>query len=161
MANCYQAIEHNLEIVAVLNKIDLPAADPERCAEELERVLGIARRAILQISAKTGEGVPELLRAVIERMPAPTGDPDAPLQALIFDSYYDQYRGVVSSIRIVDGTLRADARCGCCRPARSTRSKRSGSARPMPVPSTRSDPARSATSSPASRTSGRRVPARR
>ena len=110
LANCYQAIEHNLEIIAVLNKIDLPAADPERCIEELERVLGLPGDQILQISAKTGQGVPELLHAVIERIPAPKGDPDAALQALIFDSYYDQYRGVISSIRIVDGTLRGDAR---------------------------------------------------
>jgi GTP-binding protein LepA len=110
LANCYQALEHNLEIVAVLNKIDLPAADPERCIEELERVLGLPGDQILQISAKTGQGVPELLHAVIERIPAPTGDPDAALQALIFDSYYDQYRGVISSIRIVEGTLRDDAR---------------------------------------------------
>jgi GTP-binding protein LepA len=110
LANCYQAIEHNLEIIAVLNKIDLPAADPERYIEELERVLGLPGDQVLQISAKTGEGVPELLRAIIERIPAPKGDPNAPLRALIFDSYYDQYRGVISSIRIVDGTLRADAR---------------------------------------------------
>ena len=110
LANCYQAIERNLEIVAVLNKIDLPAADPERCKEELERVLGLPSAEILSISAKTGEGVPELLRAVIERIPAPKGDPDAPLRALIFDSYYDQYRGVISSIRVVDGTLREHAR---------------------------------------------------
>jgi GTP-binding protein LepA len=110
LANCYQAIEHNLEIIAVLNKIDLPAADPERCIEELERVLGIPGESVLQLSAKTGEGVPELLRAVIERIPSPKGDPEAKLQALIFDSYYDQYRGVISSIRIVDGTMRSDAR---------------------------------------------------
>jgi GTP-binding protein LepA len=110
LANCYQAIEHNLDIIAVLNKIDLPAADPERCIEELERVLGLPGDQVLQISAKTGQGVPELLRAVIERIPAPKGDANAPLQALIFDSYYDQYRGVISSIRIVEGTLRADAR---------------------------------------------------
>jgi len=110
LANCYQAIENNLEIVAVLNKIDLPAADPERCKEELERVLGLPADEILSISAKTGEGVPELLRAVIERIPAPQGDPAAALRALIFDSYYDQYRGVISSIRVIDGTLRDDAR---------------------------------------------------
>ena len=103
LANCYQALEHNLEIIAVLNKIDLPAADVERCKEELDRVLGLPADEILEISAKTGEGVPRLLDAVIARIPAPTGDPDAPLQALIFDSYYDQYRGVISSIRIVDG----------------------------------------------------------
>ena len=86
LANCYQAIEHDLEIVAVLNKIDLPAADPERCADELERVLGIPRGEVLSISAKTGEGVPELLRAVIARVPPPVGDPDAALRALVFDS---------------------------------------------------------------------------
>jgi GTP-binding protein LepA len=105
LANCYQALEHDLEIVAVLNKIDLPAADPERCAAEIEQVLGIESSTILHISAKTGEGVPELLDAIVERVPAPTGDPDAPLQALIFDSSYDQYRGVVSSIRVMEGTL--------------------------------------------------------
>jgi GTP-binding protein LepA len=101
LANCYQALEHNLEIVAVLNKIDLPAADPERCKDELERVLGIAKEEVLAISAKTGEGVPDLLEAIIARIPAPTGDPGAPLQALIFDSYYDQFRGVISSVRII------------------------------------------------------------
>ncbi|MGA2969541.1 MAG: translation elongation factor 4 [Acidimicrobiales bacterium] len=105
LANCYQALENNLEIVAALNKIDLPAADIERCKEELERVLGLPADEVLSISAKTGQGIAELLQAVIERIPAPTGDPDAPLQALIFDSYYDQYRGVISSIRIVEGTL--------------------------------------------------------
>jgi len=110
LANCYQALEHNLEIVAVLNKIDLPAADPERCKEELERVLGLPASEVLSISAKTGEGIPELLHAIIERIPAPKGDPDAPLRALVFDSYYDQYRGVISSIRIIDGTLRDNMR---------------------------------------------------
>ena len=107
LANCYQAIENNLEIVAVLNKIDLPAADPDRCRDELDRVLGIRPHEVLTISAKTGEGVPELLHAIIERIPAPQGDPSAPLRGLIFDSHFDQYRGVVSSIRIVDGTLRS------------------------------------------------------
>ena len=110
LANCYQALENDLEILAVLNKIDLPAADPERCAAEIESVLGLAADEILTISAKTGEGVPELLRAIIERVPAPGGDGDAPLRGLIFDSAFDQYRGVISSIRIVDGTLRSSAR---------------------------------------------------
>ena len=105
LANCYQAIENDLEIVPVLNKIDLPAADPERCALEIEHVLGLPAEAILHISAKTGEGVPDLLDAIIARIPPPKGDPAAPLRALIFDSSYDQYRGVVSSIRIVDGSL--------------------------------------------------------
>jgi GTP-binding protein LepA len=105
LANCYQALENDLDIVAVLNKIDLPAADPERCAVEIERVLGLDAAGILHISAKTGQGVPELLDAIVERIHAPVGDPAAPLQALIFDSAYDQYRGVVSSIRVMDGTL--------------------------------------------------------
>jgi len=110
LANCYLALEHNLEIVAALNKIDLPAADPDRYAAEIEQLLGIPADKILRISAKTGEGVPELLDAVCERIPPPAGDPDAPLQALIFDSYYDQYRGVVSAVRVVNGTLRSGAR---------------------------------------------------
>ena len=110
LANCYQAIENNLEIVPVLNKIDLPAADPERCALEIEHVLGLPAETILRISAKTGEGVRDLLDAVIARVPQPRGDAAAPLRALIFDSSYDQYRGVVSSIRIVDGSLPAGAR---------------------------------------------------
>ena len=105
LANCYQALENDLDIVAVLNKIDLPAADPERCAAEIERVLGLDAAGILHISAKTGQGVPELLDAIVARVHAPVGDPGAPLRALIFDSAYDQYRGVVSSIRVMDGTL--------------------------------------------------------
>ena len=105
LANCYQALENDLEIIAVLNKIDLPAADPERCAAEIEQVLGIDSSGIMHISAKTGQGVPELLDAIVERIPAPGGDASAPLQALIFDSAYDQYRGVVSSIRVMEGTL--------------------------------------------------------
>jgi GTP-binding protein LepA len=110
LANCYQALEHDLEIVAVLNKIDLPAADPERCAKEIEQVLGLVADDILRISAKTGEGVADLLDAVIARIPPPAGAREAPLRALIFDSSYDQYRGVVSSVRIMDGVLRAGER---------------------------------------------------
>jgi len=106
LANCYQALEHDLAVVAALNKIDLPAADPDRYAAEIERVLGIEASTILRISAKTGEGVAELLRAVVSRVPPPRGDAAAPLRALIFDSAYDQYRGVVSSVRVVDGTMR-------------------------------------------------------
>jgi len=110
LANSYQALEHDLEIVAALNKIDLPAADPDRYAAEIEKVLGIPADEILRISAKTGEGVPQLLDAVIERVPPPAGDPDAPLQALIFDSHYDPYRGVVSSVRVVNGNLTTGSR---------------------------------------------------
>ena len=110
LANCYLAMESNLEIVAALNKIDLPAAEPDRYAEEIERVVGIPATEILRISAKTGEGVPELLDAVVERIPPPVGEVDAPLQALIFDSHFDQYRGVISSVRVVNGTLTTGAR---------------------------------------------------
>ncbi len=110
LANTYQAIEHDLEIVAALNKIDLPAADPERYAKEIEQILGIDADQILRISAKTGQGVPELLDAIVERVPAPKGERAASLRALIFDSAYDQYRGVVSSVRIVDGVLASGAR---------------------------------------------------
>jgi len=110
LANCYLALEHDLEIVAALNKIDLPAADPDRYAKEIENVLGIPAGEILRISAKTGAGVPELLDAICERIPAPKGDPEAPLQALIFDSQYDQYRGVVSSVRVMNGRMSAGSR---------------------------------------------------
>jgi GTP-binding protein LepA len=109
LANCYLALENDLEIVAVLNKIDLPAAEPERYAEEIETVLGIPAGEILHVSAKTGDGVAALLDAVVARTPPPTGDPDAPLQALVFDSHFDQYRGVVSSVRIMHGCLRTDS----------------------------------------------------
>jgi GTP-binding protein LepA len=105
LATCYQALENDLEIVAALNKIDLPAADPDRSAAEIERVLGIDTDSILRISAKTGEGVAELLDAVVARVPPPVGERGSSLRALIFDSSYDQYRGVVSSIRVMDGIL--------------------------------------------------------
>jgi GTP-binding protein LepA len=110
LANCFLALEHDLEIVAALNKIDLPAADPDRYAGEIENVLGLPAEEILHISAKTGQGVEALLDAVVERIPPPTGDPDAPLQGLIFDSYYDQYRGVVSAVRVMNGRLRTGSK---------------------------------------------------
>jgi GTP-binding protein LepA len=110
LANAYLAVEHDLAIVAAVNKIDLPVADPDRVAEEIERVLGIPAGEVLRISAKTGEGVPELLDAIVDRIPPPKGDPDAPLQSLIFDSHYDPYRGVVSAVRVFNGTLVSGAR---------------------------------------------------
>jgi GTP-binding protein LepA len=134
LANCYQAIEHNLEIVAVLNKIDLPAADPERCREELERVLGLPGDEVLSISAKTGEGVSELLHAIIDRIPAPVGDPNAPLRALVFDSIYDQYRGVISSVRVVDGTMRTNSRVRMMQAAANHDIEEIGIRTPVPVP---------------------------
>ena len=105
LANAYLALENNLEIVPVVNKIDLPQADPEGVAGEVAEVIGEDAARVLRISAKTGEGVPEALDALIDRLPPPAGDPDAPPRALIFDSSYDQYRGVVAFVRVVDGTL--------------------------------------------------------
>ncbi len=110
LANCYQALEADLTIVAALNKIDLPAAEPDKRAEEIERVLGIPAHEVLRISAKTGEGVEALLDAIVAQVPPPSGDPDAPLQALMFDSVYDPYRGVVSSVRVFEGTLTSGAK---------------------------------------------------
>ncbi len=105
LANMYLALENDLEVVPVLNKLDLPAADPDRVASEIEQVLGLPAEDTLRISAKTGDGVAELLDAIVERIPPPEGDADAPLQALIFDSHFDTYRGVVSSIRIMNGRM--------------------------------------------------------
>src|SRR5690242_9558082 len=134
LANCYLALEHDLEIVAVLNKIDLPAAEPDRYAEEIEKVLGIDAGGILRISAKTGEGVGEVLDAVIATIPAPQGDPAAPLQALIFDSQYDQYRGVVSSIRVVNGRIAPDMRLRFMQTGASHLADEIGIRRPTPTP---------------------------
>ena len=105
LANTFLALENDLEIVVALNKIDLPAAEPDLYASEIEQVLGIKADEILRVSAKTGEGVEALLDKVVESVPAPEGDIQMPLQALIFDSHYDQYRGVVSSIRVVNGKI--------------------------------------------------------
>jgi GTP-binding protein LepA len=108
LATAYLAVENDLEIVGVLNKIDLPAADPEKYAAEIEQVLGLDAEELLLCSAKTGEGVEAILDAIIEKIPAPEGDSEAPLQALIFDSHFDQYRGVVSSLRVMNGRIEAD-----------------------------------------------------
>src|SRR5207248_2335214 len=134
LANCYLAIENDLEIVAAVNKIDLPAADAEKVASEIERVFGIPAGDVLRISAKTGEGVPELLDAVVARVPAPEGDSDAPLQGLIFDSYYDQYRGVVSAVRVVTGQLNAGARLRFMQTGSSHEVEEIGIRRPAPTP---------------------------
>jgi GTP-binding protein LepA len=105
LANAYLAIENNLEIVPVVNKIDLPQADPDAAAAELADLIGDAPEHVLRISAKTGEGVEDVLDAIVERVPPPAGDPNAPARALIFDSSYDQYRGVVAFVRVVDGSF--------------------------------------------------------
>ena len=134
LANCYMALENDLEIVAALNKIDLPAADPDRYAAEIEQVLGLPADSVLRISAKTGAGVAELLDAVIERTPPPSGSPDAPLQGLIFDSHFDQYRGVVSSVRVVNGVLAAGARLRFMQAGTAHDADEIGVRTPDPVP---------------------------
>ncbi len=106
LANCYTAIEMDLEVVPILNKIDLPAAEPERVAEEIEDIVGIDAIDAVRCSAKTGVGVDEVLEKIVSAIPAPQGDPDAPLQALIIDSWFDNYLGVVSLVRIKDGSLK-------------------------------------------------------
>lgn len=105
LANVYLAIEAGLEIIPVLNKIDLPAADPERVSGEVAKLLGCKPEDVLRVSAKEGHGVPELLDEVMAKIPAPQGDPDAPLRGLVFDSIYDEYRGVLLYLRIVDGQM--------------------------------------------------------
>ena len=106
LANTYLAIEHNLEVVTVINKIDLPSADPERVAHEVEDVIGIPALDAPRISAKNGIGIEEVLELVVKEIPPPRGDKEAPLRALIFDSYYDTYRGVIVYVRVIDGVLR-------------------------------------------------------
>ncbi len=106
VANCYTAVEQGLEVVPVLNKIDLPSADPDRVKDEIESVIGIDAIDALEVSAKTGVGVPAILDALVEKIPPPEGDPEAPLKALIIDSWFDNYLGVVSLIRVKQGTIR-------------------------------------------------------
>ncbi|ORC22012.1 MULTISPECIES: translation elongation factor 4 [Rothia] len=105
LANLYLAMENDLTIIPVLNKIDLPAAQPDKYAEELANLIGVAPEDVLRVSGKTGEGVPELLDRIVELLPAPEGHADAPARAMIFDSVYDSYRGVVTYVRVVDGKL--------------------------------------------------------
>ncbi|MDP4169569.1 MAG: translation elongation factor 4 [Bacillota bacterium] len=107
LANVYLALDNNLEILPVINKIDLPSADPERVRNEIEDVIGLDASEAVLASAKAGIGIEEILEQVVKTVPAPTGDPDGPLKALIFDSLYDAYRGVVAYIRVVDGTVKA------------------------------------------------------
>lgn len=106
VANTYTAIEQDLEVIPVLNKVDLPSADPERVKREIESVIGLEADDALEVSAKTGQGVKELLETIVRRVPPPKGDPDAPLQVLIVDSWFDNYVGVISLVRVVNGEIR-------------------------------------------------------
>lgn len=106
LANCYLAVDHNLEVVPVINKADLPSARPDEVKKEIEDVIGIEAHDAPVISAKTGLNIKDVLEAIVEKVPAPRGDEEAPLKALVFDSYYDSYKGVVSFIRVMDGTIK-------------------------------------------------------
>ena len=110
LANAYLAINHGLEIIPVINKIDLPSADITRTQEAIEQAVGLDATDAIPVSAKTGQGVTDVLEAIVHRLPPPTGDPDAPLQALIFDSWFDAYRGVIVLVRVMQGTLRKGQR---------------------------------------------------
>ena len=106
LANTYLAIEHNLELIPVINKIDLPAAEPNRVRQQIQETVGLNGDDTMLVSAKSGDGVPEILEAIVAKVPPPAGSPDQPLRALLFDSWYDAYRGVIILARVVDGTLR-------------------------------------------------------
>jgi GTP-binding protein LepA len=110
LSNLFLALDAGLEIIPVLNKIDLPGAEPEQRKQEVHDLLGVDPDDILLVSAKEGLGIPELLEQIVKRVPAPKGDPDGPLRALIYDSYYDRYRGAIPSVRVVDGTIRVGTR---------------------------------------------------
>jgi GTP-binding protein LepA len=133
VANCYTAIEQGLEVLPVINKIDLPSADPEKVQTQIEEIIGIDASEAMRVSAKTGEGVPELLEAIIQRIPAPRGDPAAPVQALIIDSWFDNYVGVVSLVRVVNGTLRRGEKIRVMSTGRSHQVDRLGRFTPKPI----------------------------
>ena len=110
LANVYLALDHDLEVIPVLNKIDLPSADPERVAAEIEDVIGLEASDAPRISAKTGLNVEAVLEEIVQKIPAPAGDPEASLQALIFDSLYDSYKGVIVFCRVKNGTIKKGTR---------------------------------------------------
>ena len=134
LANTYLAIENNLELIPVINKIDLPGAEPEKAIEQIEHFIGLETHNAILTSAKTGEGVAEVLEAVVRYVPAPKGDPDAPLKALIFDSWYDSYRGVIVLIRVIDGTIRPGMKIRFVNVNRDYQVETLGVNRPTPTP---------------------------
>jgi GTP-binding protein LepA len=133
VANCYTAIEQGLEVLPVINKIDLPSADPQRVEREIEEIIGIDATGAALVSAKTGEGVPQLLETLIGRIPPPKGDPEAPLQALIIDSWFDNYVGVVSLVRVVNGSVRTGEKIRVVSTGRSHTVDRLGRFTPKPI----------------------------
>jgi len=133
LANAYLAINHGLEIIPVINKIDLPSADILRTQEAIEKAVGLDATDAIPVSAKTGVGVAEVLEAIVHRLPPPTGDPDAPLQALIFDSWFDAYRGVITLVRVMQGTMRKGQRIRLMSNGKSFEVESMGVLMPKPV----------------------------
>ncbi|MEJ0084363.1 MAG: translation elongation factor 4 [Pseudomonadota bacterium] len=134
VANCNTAIDQGLEVVPVINKIDLPSADPQRVIKEIEEIIGISATDACLVSAKTGEGVPELLEMLVARIPQPKGDPDAPLQALIVDSWFDNYVGVVTLVRIFNGSIRVNDKIRVMSTGRTHQVDKLGRFTPKSVP---------------------------
>jgi GTP-binding protein LepA len=137
VANCNTAHEQGLEVLPAINKIDLPSADPERVAKEIEEIIGIEARDAIRVSAKTGQGVEDLLERLIERIPPPRGDPDAPLQALIIDSWFDNYMGVISLVRVMNGALKQGDKIRVMSTGRSHEVDRLGRFTPKSIPEPR------------------------
>jgi GTP-binding protein LepA len=133
VANCYTALEQGLEVLPVINKIDLPSADADKVIKEIEEIIGIDAQDAVRVSAKTGENVPELLEELVRRIPPPKGDPDAPLQALIIDSWFDNYVGVVSLVRVVNGVLKLGEKVRIMSTGRSHVIDKLGRFSPKPV----------------------------
>jgi GTP-binding protein LepA len=133
LANAYLAINHGLEIIPVINKIDLPSADIERTQEAIEKAVGLDATDAIACSAKTGQGVAEILEAIVHRLPPPTGDPNAPLQALIFDSWFDAYRGVIVLVRVMQGSMRKGQRIRLMSNSKSFEVESMGVLMPKPV----------------------------
>jgi GTP-binding protein LepA len=133
LANAYLAINHGLEIIPVINKIDLPSADIVRTQEAIEKAVGLDATDALAVSAKTGLGIPDVLEAIVKRLPPPTGDPDAPLQALIFDSWFDAYRGVIVLVRVMQGVMRKGQRIRLMSNGKSFEVESMGVLMPKPV----------------------------
>src|ERR671933_496270 len=134
LANTYLAIGENLELVPVINKIDLPGAEPDKVKEQIEHVIGLPTDNAVLASAKTGAGVPDILEAIVRDIPPPKGDPDAPLKALIFDSWYDSYRGVIVLFRVIDGTIKPGMKIRFFNTGRDYQVETLGVNRPRPTP---------------------------
>ncbi|MBA2502557.1 MAG: elongation factor 4 [Pyrinomonadaceae bacterium] len=134
LANTYLAIDNNLELIPVINKIDLPGAEPEKALEQIERVIGLDTANAVLTSAKTGLGVPEVLEAIVRDVPSPKGDPSAPLMALIFDSWYDAYRGVIVLFRVIDGSITTGMKIRFFNTGRDYQVENLGVNRPRPTP---------------------------